>query len=123
MRKLQFLVDRTQQVPDVATVSDKTQAYVTSLLSEQLVQHGFSTKSQQEHQLEVSVENHPVALGVHCNKVNEEGRLVCEITANTDEEQAWFRKIETQSVIKQLAQAVEQTLKADESFKSFEWKN
>lgn len=96
---------------------------MTSLLSEQLVQYGFNTQNSDAYQLEVSVENNPIALGVQCNNVDEQGFLVCEITANTDEEQAWFRKIETQSVIKQLAQAVEQTLKADESFNSFEWKN
>ncbi len=41
---------------------------------------------------------------------------MCEISANPDEEQDWFEKIETQSIIRQLAQAVENSLKADHSF-------
>ena len=52
-----------------------------------------------------------------------EGHLVCRINAHADEEQDWFEKIEMQSVIKQLGQAIETTLKNDESFSQFEWKS
>ncbi len=52
-----------------------------------------------------------------------EGHLVCRINAHADEEQDWFEKIEMQSVIKQLGQAIETTLKTDESFSQFEWKS
>lgn len=48
---------------------------------------------------------------------------MCEISANPDEEQDWFEKIETQSIIRQLAQAVENSLKADQSFSEFVWKS
>ena len=69
----------------------------------------------------MSVENHPVGLGVYCH-LNEEGLLTCQISAHTDEQQVWFKKIETQSMIKQLANAVENTLKADDTFSDFQWK-
>lgn len=71
----------------------------------------------------MSVEDHPVAIGVNCSVKDENGLLVCEITAHANEEQDWFSRIETQSVIKQLSQAVENTLKEDQSFSAFEWKS
>nr|ART89878.1 hypothetical protein [uncultured bacterium] len=48
---------------------------------------------------------------------------MCEISSHPEEEQDWFSRIEMQSVIKQLAQAVENTLKQDKSFAEFEWKS
>ncbi|MDA1255856.1 MAG: hypothetical protein O2928_15405, partial [Proteobacteria bacterium] len=44
-------------------------------------------------------------------------------TANPQRELAWFEKIETQSIIRQLAQAVENSLKAEHSFSDFVWKS
>lgn len=124
MKKLQFLVDQTKYAKAHSSHShDNAQTYVTALLSEQLVQHGFHTQNTNPHELEVSVSDHPIALGVNCNQPDGEGHFVCEISAHADEEQDWFQKIETQSVIKQLAQAVEQTLREDESFQSLEWKS
>jgi hypothetical protein len=123
MRKLQFLVDQAKDKKAHQPESNNgTQKYVTDLLSQQLSQHGFNTQMTTDHELEVSVSDNPISIGVNCNKPDAEGRFVCEISAHADEEQDWFQKIETQSMIKQLAQAVEQTLKDDDSFKSFEWK-
>ena len=67
------------------------------------------------------MENHPIGVGVNC-RLNDDGLLTCQISAHADEEQVWFKKIETQSMIKQLAHAVENTLKKDDAFSGFEWK-
>lgn len=100
-----------------------TQEYVTDLLSTQLSQYGFKTETTHSaDQLAVSVEENPVALGVSCRLNEEDGSLLCEISAHADEEQVWFKKIATQSVIKQLANAVENTLKEDKTFSGLEWK-
>ena len=40
-----------------------------------------------------------------------------------DEEQDWLDRITEQSLLNQLAQAVEASLKEQESFSEFEWKN
>ena len=126
MRKLQFTANCEKHDHDLSSNDcHVTQEYVTELLSKQLEQYGFKTEVTTEHeheQLAVSVEDHPVALGVNCSVKDAHGLLVCEISASADETQDWFTKIETQSVIKQLAQAVENTLKEDESFSEFEWK-
>lgn len=126
MRTLQFTANCEKHNHDSSSNDCYvTQEYVTELLSKQLEQFGFKTNvsNEQNHeQLAVSVEDHPVALGVNCSVKDENGLLVCEISTSADESQDWFTKIETQSVIKQLAQAVENTLKEDESFSEFEWK-
>ena len=96
---------------------------MTDLLSKQLKNYGFTAEEAAEKKLQVSVEDHPVAIGVNCSVKDENGLLVCEITAHANEEQDWFSRIETQSVIKQLSQAVENTLKEDQSFSEFEWKS
>ncbi|WP_445116152.1 hypothetical protein [Acinetobacter sp. WZC-1] len=122
MRKLQFTANCKNHTQG-ANACHVTQAYVTDLLSAQLSQYGFKTDTMaSDENLVVSVENHPIDLGVSCC-VNQDGLLSCEISAHADEQQAWFKKIETQSVIKQLANAVENTLKKDETFSDFEWKN
>ncbi len=77
-----------------------------------------------EHEkVEVSIDNHLLPLSITCQQTDHDGHLMCEISANPDEEQDWFEKIETQSIIRQLAQAVENSLKADHSFSAFEWKS
>lgn len=118
MRQLKFTAQR-----DKTTEAGRqdTQSYVTNLLTAELGQYGFQTETQQD-QIAIRVQDHPVALGVSCQSPNEQGDLVCVINAFADESQDWFQKIETQSVIKQLAQAVEETLKKDNNLKDFEWK-
>lgn len=124
MRKLQFLANcETHSHPNASNSCHITQAYVTDLLSKQLKNYGFTAEEAAEKKLQVSVEDHPVAIGVNCSVKDENGLLVCEITAHANEEQDWFSRIETQSVIKQLSQAVENTLKEDQSFSEFEWKS
>lgn len=122
MRKLQFIADcQKHSHSKEAKSCHVAQQYVTELLSMQLKQYGFQAETGAEQKIAVSVEGHPVAIGVNCSVKDENGLLVCEISAHADEEQDWFSRIETQSVIKQLAQAVEDTLKKDDSFSGFEW--
>ena len=125
MRTLQFTANCENHVNtqhEGKNACHITQEYVTDLLSRQLPEYGFKAENTQtEDNLAVSVEDHPVGLGVHCH-LNEDGLLTCEISAHADEEQVWFKKIATQSVIKQLANAVENTLKQDNAFSGFQWK-
>lgn len=127
MRKLQFTAHCEKHNPasPQSNDCDTTQAYVADLLAQQLEQYGFKTQNicTDSKQLSVSVENHPLPLSVTCRKKSENGLLMCEISSHPEEEQDWFSRIEMQSVIKQLAQAVENTLKQDKSFAEFEWKN
>lgn len=127
MRKLQFTAHCEKHNPASPQSNDcnTTQAYVADLLAQQLEQYGFKTQNicTDSKQLSVSVENHPLPLSVTCRKKSENGLLMCEISSHPEEEQEWFSRIEMQSVIKQLAQAVENTLKQDKSFAEFEWKS
>lgn len=123
MRKLQFTADCKQHDHSKDNVCHTTQAYVTGLLSTQLGEHGFQIARVESanEQLCIQVENNPIELAVNCSLKNKQGVLVCEISAHANEEQDWFSKIETQSVIKQLSQAVEETLKQDKSLSEFVW--
>lgn len=127
MRKLQFTAycEKHNLASAQSNDCDTTQAYVADLLAQQLEHYGFKTQNicTDSKQLSVSVENHPLPLSVTCRKKSENGLLMCEISSHPEEEQDWFSRIEMQSVIKQLAQAVENTLKQDKSFAEFEWKS
>jgi hypothetical protein len=127
MRKLQFSANCEQHNHAVGQSDDchVTQAYVAGLLAQQLEQYGFKTQNicDTSKQLSVSVEEHCLPLSVTCQQKNDHGLLICEIASHPEEEQDWFARIEMQSVIKQLAQAVENTLKQDGSFTDFKWKN
>ena len=123
MRKLQFTAncekhDHVSQQPKDCHV---TQEYVADLLSKELGQYGFQTLSQSGDQVAVSVDNQSLPLSVTCQSHDAEGHLVCEITSYPDEEQDWLDRITEQSLLNQLAQAVENTLKEDESFSEFKW--
>ena len=100
-----------------------TEEYVSHLLSQKLQDFGFQVDSDvsAQQRLLVRVEHHPVQLSVHCRKQGVEGQLHCEISAYSDEVQDWFSKIATQSMTKQLAQAVEQSLKSDACFEALQW--
>ena len=125
MRTLQFTANCENHVNTQGIEKNAchvTQDYVTDLLSKSLKEYGFKTEATYlEENIAVSVENHPVGLGVHCH-LNDDGVLTCQISAHADEEQVWFKKIATQSMIKQLANAVENTLKKDDTFSRFQWK-
>ena len=126
MRTLQFTANCENHINTQGIEKNAchvTQDYVTDLLSKSLKEYGFKTEATySEENIAVSVENHPVGLGVHCH-LNDDGVLTCQISAHADEEQVWFKKIATQSMIKQLANAVENTLKKDDAFSGFEWKS
>lgn len=123
MRKLQFTADCKQHDHSTDNVCHVTQAYVTDLLSKQLGEHGFKMGrvDSANDQLAIQVEENPIELAVNCSQKNDQGVLVCEISAHANEEQDWFSKIETQSVIKQLSQAVEETLRQDKNLNDFVW--
>lgn len=57
------------------------------------------------------------------NRQSLPAHLICEIASYPDEEQDWLDRITEQSLLNQLAQAVEASLKEQESFSEFEWKN
>ena len=117
MRTLQFTANCENHVNTQGIEKNAchvTQDYVTDLLSKSLKEYGFKTEATYlEENIAVSVENHPVGLGVHCH-LNDDGVLTCQISAHADEEQVWFKKIATQSMIKQLANAVENKRKHEQ---------
>ena len=121
MRKLKFVANREikNQLKDFSEV----QTYVADLLAHELVNHGFETLSQSGAQVAVSVDDHALPLSVSCESRSEDGHLVCEISSYPDENQDWLDRITEQSLLNQLAQAVESTLKDHESLSEFEWKN
>ena len=124
MRKLQFTAncEKHNHMSHQSNDCHVTQEYVADLLSKELGQYGFQTLSQSGDQVAVSVDNQSLPLSVTCQSHDVEGHLVCEITSYPDEEQDWLERITEQSLLNQLAQAVENTLKEDESFSGFEWK-
>lgn len=120
MRKLKFMANtRSQQPCD----GQETCEYVAHFLAETLGKHGFQTLSQSGAQVAVSVDEHALPLSVSCETRDEQGHLVCEIASYPEEEQDWLDRITERSLLNQLAQAVETSLKEQESFSEFEWKS
>ena len=120
MRKLQFAAHcEHQNDQDDFSAAQKQ---VADLLVSKLGDYGFETLSQSGDQVAVSVDNHALPLSVTCQGHDEDGHLVCEITSYPDENQDWLDRITEQSLLNQLAQAVENTLKDDDSFSKFKWK-
>ncbi|WP_180190969.1 MULTISPECIES: hypothetical protein [unclassified Acinetobacter] len=120
MRKLKFMANTQSQQP---RDGQETQEYVAHFLAETLGKHGFQTLSQSGAQVAVSVDEHALPLSVSCETRDEQGHLVCEIASYPEEEQDWLDRITERSLLNQLAQAVETSLKEQESFSEFEWKN
>ncbi|MFH7809875.1 hypothetical protein ACE01U_14615 [Acinetobacter sp. BSP-153] len=121
MRKLQFTAQHGQ--PHSLNDNAVVQKQVQQLLVQKLGQFGFETLPQSGDQVAVSVDNHTLPLSITCQCHDNEGNLVCEIASYPDEEQDWVDRIAERSLLNQLAQAVENTLKTDKSFTEFEWKN
>ncbi|OTG82089.1 hypothetical protein B9T33_06100 [Acinetobacter sp. ANC 5054] len=119
MRKLQFTANSDKDGP-MGKLDTQTQ--VVELLAGKLEKYGFQTLSQSGDQVAVSVDNHELPLSVMCQGQDESGRLVCEITSYPDEDQDWLDRITEQSLLNQLAQAVENTLKEEEAYSEFQWK-
>lgn len=119
MKKLQFTANCEK---DAAINSLETQTQVAELLAGKLEQYGFQTLSQSGDQIAVSVDNHELPLSVTCQGQDDSGHFVCEITSYPDEDQDWLDRITEQSLLNQLAQAVENTLKEEENFCKFQWK-
>lgn len=98
------------------------QKHVTQLLADKLADFGFETLSQSGDHIAVSVEEHELPLAVSCQSQDDNGQMVCEISSYPAEEQDWLERITEQSLLNQLAQAVETTLKSDKNFHDFKWK-
>ncbi|WP_298145899.1 hypothetical protein [uncultured Acinetobacter sp.] len=120
MKTLQFIAHcQAQQAPNDCLAA---QQQVTQLLAEKLADYGFETLSQSGDHIAVSVEQHELPLAVACQIQTEQGHMVCEISSYPAEEQDWLDRITEQSLLNQLAQAVETTLKTQTHFSNFEWK-
>ena len=119
MRTLQFIAhcETAPHLHDDMAVSKQ----VTQLLAEKLAEYGFETLSQSGEHIAVSVEQHELPLAVSCQHQTEQGHMVCEISSYPAEEQDWLDRITEQSLLNQLAQAVETTLKSQTHFSNFEW--
>ncbi|WP_407410675.1 hypothetical protein [Acinetobacter sp.] len=119
MRTLQFIAhcETAPHPHDDMAVSKQ----VTQLLAEKLAEYGFETLSQSGEHIAVSVEQHELPLAVSCQHQTEQGHMVCEISSYPAEEQDWLDRITEQSLLNQLAQAVETTLKSQTHFSNFEW--
>ena len=119
MRKLKFVANR--EIKNQLNEFDEVQNYVADILANRLIDHGFKTLSQSGAQVAVSVDEHALPLSVSCESRSEDGHLVCEIVSYPEEDQDWLDRITEQSLLNQLAQAVESTLKDHESLSDFEW--
>lgn len=119
MRTLKFVAN--SEIQSEKKNNQEVQGYVAQLLTEKLSEHGFDTLAQSGAQVAVSVDDHALPLAVRCETPNEDGYLVCEISSYPDEEQDWLERITEQSLLNQLAQAVENTLKEDERLSQFKW--
>ena len=120
MKTLQFTVqcDPSNAVEDCRIAQEQ----VTHLLTHKLAQHGFEALSQSGGQIAVMVEQYELPLSVSCEM--QEGSLQnlrCSITSYPEEEQDWLERITEQSLLNQLAQAVETTLKSEANFHDFQW--
>ncbi|MHA3891536.1 hypothetical protein [Acinetobacter sp. GXMZU3951] len=124
MRKLQFTAncEHHHHAADQQNQCHITQGYVVDLLAGKLNQYGFQTLSQSGDQVAVSVDEHALPLAITCQGTDQEGHLVCEISSYPAEDQDWLERISERSLLNQLAQAVENSLKEDEAFSGFEWK-
>lgn len=124
MRKLQFTAncEQHQHVVEANNQCHITQEYVADLLVGKLNQYGFHTLPQSGDQVAVSVDEHSLPLSITCRGTDQEGYLVCEISSYPAEDQDWLERINERSLLNQLAQAVENSLKEDEAFGGFEWK-
>lgn len=119
MKKLQFTAQCTQD--ESSNACNLAQTQVAKLLVQRLGEYGFETLAQSDDRIAVSVDSQSLPLSITCQSENDAGQLVCEITSYPEEEQDWLDRITEQSLLNQLAQAVENTLKKDEKFRDFQW--
>ena len=101
--------------------SQAVQTQVVQVLVKKLEQYGFQTLSQSGDHVAVSVDEHELPLAITCQSQETDHQVVCAITSYPDEDQDWLERITEQSLLNQLAQAVENSLK-QENFANFEWK-
>ena len=98
------------------------QQQVTHFLVHHLGQHGFEALPQGAGKIAITVEQYELPLSVSCEaNTDKEQHMVCSITSYPEEEQDWLDRIAEQSLLNQLAHAVEATLKANPAFSEFKW--
>jgi hypothetical protein len=125
MKTLQFIADCPKHgvIDHPPNECYITQEYVAALLYKQLEQYFDAEHIRHEHE---KLKYASIIINYLCQSyvLNKKQKdISCEISANPQQEQAWFERIETQSIIRQLAQAVENSLKAEHSFSQFVWKS
>ncbi|WOE32367.1 MULTISPECIES: hypothetical protein [unclassified Acinetobacter] len=119
MRKLKFVAK--SEIKNQYHTPDDVQQYIAHLLTEQLCQQGFATLAQSGAQVAVSVDERALPLSITCEARSEDGHMVCQIASYPAEDQDWLERITEQSLLNQLAQAVENTLKKNQALSEFEW--
>lgn len=119
MRKLSFVASR--DIIDQEKNCNDVEQYITQLLTEKLTQQGFETLAQSGAQVAVAVDQRELPLSISCASPQEDGHMVCEISSYPDENQDWLARISERSLLNQLAQAVENTLKDDQRLTGFHW--
>lgn len=125
MKKLQFMSHHPHNQSMADREALMTQEYVAALLFKQLGDYGFDAQQidHADQNVAVRIINQRLPLSVICQSSDATGQMMCEISADRNEQQDWFEKIEMQSVMRQLAHAIENSLKSDHYFSCFEWKN
>ncbi|MDQ9832197.1 hypothetical protein [Acinetobacter soli] len=125
MKKLQFMSHHPHNQSMANREALMTQEYVAALLFKQLGDYGFDAQQidHADQNVAVRIINQRLPLSVICQSSDATGQMMCEISADRNEQQDWFEKIEMQSVMRQLAHAIENSLKSDHYFSCFEWKN
>lgn len=119
MRKLQFTAQYTQGPNQQAALEHQVQ----TLLLQKLGDLGFETLPQSGNHLAITVDRYTLPLSIICQSHDGEGSWVCEITSYPEEDQDWIDRIVERSLLNQLAQAVENTLKTDKRLSAFKWEN
>ena len=123
MRTLEFQIAcQNQQQGN----EQSTEQFVVTLLFKQLNQQGFdlTLPAYATNRITVGLNEKQLPIEVKCQQSSEEGVLDCAIRPQpNDDELDWFERIEAQSMIKQLAQAVENILNEQPSIQALTWKN
>lgn len=121
MRTLQFEIRH----PEDTALQQLNQEKVVSLLFKNLNQSGFdlSLPAYSTNTFVVALKEKQLPIEVQCQE-QANGTLVCSIQPHPlEEELDWFDRIEAQSMVKQLASAVENILTEQEQIQNIEWKH
>lgn len=124
MRTLEFQI-ACQDQQNGQTQS--TEQFVVALLFKQLNQQGFdlTLPAYATNRFTVGLNEKQLPIEVNCVQSRDAAGVIdCAIRPQPhDEELDWFDRIEAQSMIKQLAQAVENILNEQPTIQALTWKN